>query len=183
MFDVKLRDELLFEDENFTFSRRYFWAYNTLTVLNDGIRSMQKAYYESFTEEFWEGRHSTIWPHPKPDSAEGKDYLQKMNRMRTELESAIVELESIYKRNARTQKLIESLRNQLFSGSSVRESRKAIEQGDNIKVLTTVSMVFLPLSFVIVSHRRLVDEEFQLYLTSSLTKLSPSRFSASTRWS
>jgi len=53
-------------------------------------------------------------------------------------------------RNERTRKEIANLREQLFSGSSVRESRRAVEQGDNIKILTLVSMIFLPLTFVTV---------------------------------
>jgi Mg2+ and Co2+ transporter CorA len=148
-----MRDDLLFEDKNFTYSRRYFWANSSLGVLNDGIKSMQKAYEESFTDDFWEGQHRTIWPHPKPESAEGKEYLEKMKRVRTELTSAVAALESVKKKNERTKKEITSLREQLFSGSSVNESRKAIEQGDNIKVLTSLSMIFLPLSFVVVSVR------------------------------
>jgi hypothetical protein len=38
MFNGKLRDKLLFEDEEFTYSRRYFWAYQTLGVMKNGIK-------------------------------------------------------------------------------------------------------------------------------------------------
>jgi len=151
MFDVKLRDKLLFEDKYFTYSRRYFWAYNTLGVVNDGIKSMISAYTDTFNADFWAGRHATLWPHPEPGSQEGRNYLLKMEGLRHELERAVRELRLVVARNEAVRQEIMSLREQLFSGSSVKESRRAIEQGDNIKILTSVSMIFLPLTFVTVS--------------------------------
>lgn len=153
MFDVKLRDKLLFEDQHFTYSRRYFWAYNTLGVINDGIKSMRAAYFETFKEDFWQGRNRTIWPYPYDDAAGRLAYEKLMEPLRHDLEKAVLELDTMFKKNERTRNEIFSLREQLFSGSSVRESRRAIEQGDNIKILTGVSMLFLPLTFVTVSKR------------------------------
>ncbi|KAK1964724.1 hypothetical protein LY78DRAFT_581874 [Colletotrichum sublineola] len=148
MFDARLRDKLLFEDQNFTYIRRYFWAYNTLGVVNEGLRAMLAAYRDTFPDDFWEGRHQTLWPHPLPDSPEGRAYRDKMAPLRSDLERACRDLETVHAKNAATRKEIENLRDQLFSGSSIKESRRAIEQGDNIKVLTLGSMVFLPLTFV-----------------------------------
>ncbi|VBB81854.1 Putative protein of unknown function [Podospora comata] len=145
MFDVRLRDKLLFEDSHFTYSRRYFWAYNTLGVINEGIKSMSAAYVNNFTRDFWEGRHPTLWP----CASNGGDYLGKLDILRQDLEQAVSELKMVYDRNEATRTEIRSLREQLFSGSSVKESRRAIEQGKNIKILTSVSMVFLPLTFVV----------------------------------
>ena len=150
MFDGKLRDKLLFEDPHFTYSRRYFWAFNTLGVVNDGIKSMVAAYRDTFTDAFWEGRHELLWPHQKPGSEEGQAYARDMAVLRGELERAVEELEDVRRRNETTRKEVVSLREQLFSGSSIKESRKAIEQGDNIKILTSISMIFLPLTFVTV---------------------------------
>jgi hypothetical protein len=153
MFDSRLRDKLLFEDSAFTYSRRYFWAYNTLGVINDGIKSMRAAYTDTFTKEFWAGRHPTLWPltDPDPDSAAGREYLVHFAPLRRELEAAMDQLQEVWLKNEHTRDEIRSLREQLFSGSSVKESRRAIEQGDNIKILTSVSMIFLPLTFVTVS--------------------------------
>lgn len=150
MFDVKLRDKLLFEDQDFTYSRRYFWAYNTLGVINDGIKSMRAAYVETFNDDFWAGRNRTIWPYPYTDTALKAAYEKLMLTARHDLEKAVLELDTMERRNEQTRNEIFSLREQLFSGSSVRESRRAIEQGDNIKILTGVSMLFLPLTFVTV---------------------------------
>ncbi|KAK0649449.1 hypothetical protein B0T16DRAFT_456866 [Cercophora newfieldiana] len=148
MFDARLRDKLLFEDSAFTYSRRYFWAYNTLGVINDGIKSMRAAYTDTFTREFWAGRHPTLWPLNDPDSAASREYLVHLAPLRRELEAAVEQLHEVWKKNEHTRDEIRSLREQLFSGSSVKESRRAIEQGDNIKILTSVSMIFLPLTFV-----------------------------------
>ncbi len=150
MFDRRLRDKLLFEDKHFTYIRRYFWAYNTLAVINTGIAAMIAAYIGAFTEDFWDGSHPLLWPHPNPDSADGAAYAEKMGLLRRELDKVVADLGDVQKRNERTRKEIENLRDQLFSGSSIKESRRAIDQGDNIQILTMISMIFLPLTFVTV---------------------------------
>ncbi|PNY24408.1 Uncharacterized protein TCAP_05654, partial [Tolypocladium capitatum] len=148
MFDRRLRDKLLFEDKHFTYIRRYFWAYNTLAVINTGIKAMVAAYVDTFTDDFWAGAHPLLWPHPAPASLEGLAYRDCMAALRRELDKVVAELGEVLKRNERTRKEIENLRDQLFSGSSIKESRRAIDQGDNIQMLTMISMVFLPLTFV-----------------------------------
>ncbi|RGP70431.1 hypothetical protein FSPOR_4006 [Fusarium sporotrichioides] len=148
MFDPKLRDKLLFEDRHFTFIRRYFWSYNTLAVVNTGIKSMIAAYVDTFTDSFWAGNHPILWPHRYPDTPDGVAYRERMASVRAELDKVVQELTEVLKRNERTRKEIENLRDQLFSGSSIKESRRAIEQGDNIRILTMISMIFLPLTFV-----------------------------------
>ncbi|CCC13194.1 unnamed protein product [Sordaria macrospora k-hell] len=152
MFNSELRDGLLFEDEDFSYSRRYFWAYNTLGVINVGIDSMISAYQETFTNDFWKGKLVKLWAHPDPDSSDGEAYAKCMGVLRHELDREVNNLEKVREKNKKTQDEIASLRDQLFSGSSVKESRRAIEQGDNIKILTVVSMLFLPLTFVTVSQ-------------------------------
>lgn len=62
MFDGNLRDKLLFEDKRYTYSRRYFWAFQTLGQMNDNIEEMINTYKENFTEEVWTGEHHYIWP-------------------------------------------------------------------------------------------------------------------------
>ena len=152
MFDRRLRDKLLFEDKHFTYIRRYFWAYNTLAVINTGIKAMITSYVDTFTDDFWAGTHPLLWPIPSSLSNEAADaYRDKMASQKRELDKVVSELGEVLKRNERTRKEIENLRDQLFSGSSIKESRRAIDQGDNIRILTMISMVFLPLTFVTVS--------------------------------
>ncbi|KAK3689860.1 hypothetical protein B0T22DRAFT_528634 [Podospora appendiculata] len=110
-------------------------AFNTLGVINHGIKSMRCAYIDTFTKDFWAGRHHTL-------------YVERMDVLRLELESVVEDIQKVYDKNDRIRNEIRSLREQLFSGSSVKEPRRAIEQGDNIKILTSVSMIFLLLTFV-----------------------------------
>lgn len=69
MFDGKLRDKLLFEDKGYTYSRRYFWAFQTLATMNDSIEAMIATYKETFTDEVWTGENKYIWPGTKDKSS------------------------------------------------------------------------------------------------------------------
>jgi Mg2+ and Co2+ transporter CorA len=124
----------------------------TFGVINTSIKSMIKAYTTTFTSAFWEGKHQTLWPHPDPDSPGGQEYRAKLAPLRMELESVLRELRGVQESNENTRQVIQSLRDQLFAGSSIMEARRAIDQGDNIRILTLSSMIFLPLTFVTVSH-------------------------------
>lgn len=151
IFDIDLRDKLLFEDVDYTYSRRYFWSFNCLAMINESIKSMISAYDGTFSDSFWQGKDPSLWPHPDPESVEGQSYLAQLRLLRYELEWSMDDLGSLIKSNIELKQQIESLREQLYSGSAVKENRMAIEQGENIKILTGVSMLFLPLSFVMVS--------------------------------
>ena len=155
MFEREERDKLLFEDDNFTYSRRYFWAFQTLAVMNDEIQAMIAAYKETFTEEVWSGQHKYIWPGNKDQSSRFSNWRKKMANLRKQFDQEIKQLEHVLALNVAEQRDIKSLRDQLFSGTSVRESRVAVkqaqitvQQGFNIKLLTLVSIFFLPLTFV-----------------------------------
>lgn len=112
---------------------------------------MINAYKRTFSDRFWLGKEPSLWPHPDPDSVEGQNYAAHLGRPRCELEWSMEDLRCLIRSNNELRQQIETLREQLFSGSSVKENRTAIEQGENIKILTSVSMTFLPLSFVVVS--------------------------------
>lgn len=152
-----MRDGLLFEEADFTFTRRYFWAYNSLTTINESIYSIIDAYNETFTLDFWLGKHPTLWPHPEPDSAEGRNYLSQLGNIRHEFDWSINNLRALVKLNDQLKQKIDILREQVYSGSSVRENRAAVEQGENIKILTALSMLFHPLAFVTVSITASLD--------------------------
>ena len=62
LFNAELRDQRLFEDKTFTWTRRYFYAHQTLGNVNDSIKSMIDSFEDTFTEEVWEGKHKTLCP-------------------------------------------------------------------------------------------------------------------------
>lgn len=148
----------MFEDPEFTLTRRYFWAHSTLTVVNDSIRSMISEYHSNFNREFWAGKHPTLWPHPDPDTTEGRNYLSRLAGIRHELDWSISRLKALIKSNEKLKQEIDNFTEQLYRGSAVRENRVVVEQGENIKILTAVSMLFHPLTFVTVSIR---DPQYQ----------------------
>lgn len=155
MFNGELRDKLLFEDAEFTYSRRYFWAFQTLGTVNQSIKAMVDAYEDTLTDDVWDGRHKTLWPLVDDDSARNAYWRRRMASLKRDFESEISALKIIIEENDDRRKEIRNLRDNLFSGTSVLESRKSVEQteitvqqGHNIKLLTLVNMLFLPLQFV-----------------------------------
>ena len=146
MFNGDMRDKLLFEDAEFTYSRRYFWAYQTLGLMNDSIKAIMDAYHQTFTDEVWEGRHRSLWPMIDQDSPRNLYWRKRMAALKNEFDREMKNMFRLYEENDDRRKEIRTLRDQLFSGTSVLESRKSVElsavtilQGHNIKLLTLVS--------------------------------------------
>ncbi|KAK5154304.1 hypothetical protein LTS14_006989 [Recurvomyces mirabilis] len=154
MFDADIRDELLFEDGDLTYSRRYFWASTTLALVNESIRNMLEAYEDNFTDDVWEGTHKTLWPLLEYDSARNVYFRKRMALLRTRFEQEIENLKKQMQENDDRRDEIHNLKEELFKGTSILESRKSVEnteitiqQGNNIKLLTLVNIFFLPLTF------------------------------------
>lgn len=155
MFNAAVRNQLLFEDRYFTFTRRYFWAAQTLGIINDSIRGMIDAYEDNFTDEVWSGTHKTVWLLAEQESPRNLYFKRKMASLRSKLELEVKRLRSLVQEIEDRRNQIKGLREELFVGTSIQESRKSyenseitVQQGHNIKILTLVSIFFLPLTFV-----------------------------------
>ncbi|KAI4257307.1 MAG: hypothetical protein L6R42_005756 [Xanthoria sp. 1 TBL-2021] len=155
MFNEAARDKLLFEDENFTFSRRYFWAHQSLGIMNEDIQEMSLSYRKVFTDSVWDGSSKLVWPGDESVSSRYANWRKRMRKLREDIESELQGLENIAAMNSDKMKEIKGLRDNLFSGTSVLESRRSVDQamitvqqGHNIKLLTLVTIFFLPLTFV-----------------------------------
>lgn len=155
MFNLAVRDALLFEDDQFTYSRKYFWAHQSLGIMNEDIQEMITAYKTTFTDSVWNGTNKIIWPGDETTSSRYANWRKRMAILRKDIEHEIHQLEKIDKLNSEKMKEIKGLRDNLFSGTSVLESRKSVqqatitvEQGHNIKLLTLVTIFFLPMTFV-----------------------------------
>lgn len=116
---------------------------------------MIDAYEYTFTDDIWEGKHKTMWPLLDEDSPRNKYYKNKMAKLKLAFEAEMTNLRKLMDENYDRQKEIIGLREALFAGTSIQESRKSVkstettvQQGHNIKLLTLVSIFFLPLTFV-----------------------------------
>ena len=155
MFNQSVRDRLLFEDDDFTYIRRYFWAHQSLGIMNEDIHEMITAYRSTFREDVWNGSEKIIWPGDETQSSRFSHWRKRMAGLRKDIEHEIRGLEQIDQLNDNKMKEIKGLRDSLFSGTSVLESRRSVQQqaitvqqGHNIKLLTLVTIFFLPLTFV-----------------------------------
>ncbi|KAK5113169.1 hypothetical protein LTR85_010987 [Meristemomyces frigidus] len=155
IFNSDIRDKLLFEDKDFTYARRYFWAYQTLGLMTDSIKAMIDAYEDTFTDEVWAGTHKTLWPLLEQHSPRNLYFKKKMAALRLKFEAEMKNLKKLMDENDERRDEIRGLKEDLFTGTSIQESRKSVEnteitiqQGHNIKLLTLVSIFFLPLTFV-----------------------------------
>lgn len=144
------RDTLLysrFDDKEQSRANHYFWCYNALDVMNESIRSMIEAYRTVFTAKVWNGEDETLWPvsGSDPQYSLHKSQLEPIQKA---FETQIAHLEEVLEQSGQRQREILRLREELFNGTSIREAQYTYQQGQNIRLLTLVSVFFLPLSFV-----------------------------------
>ena len=127
MFDLEIRDQLQFEDKDYTYSRRYFWAYQTLGIMNDSIKEMVDAYEDSFVDDVWEGKHKTIWPIVDESDPRSKYYKKRMESLKSKFEREILKFKSLIREVRAHREEIVGLREELFVGTSIHESRNSVE--------------------------------------------------------
>lgn len=87
------------------------------------------------------------------DSQRNNYWRKRMHSLKKDFEKEIKGLRNFYDENDDLRKEVRMLRDQLFSGTSVLESRKSVElsavtilQGHNIKLLTLVGALTSPQS-------------------------------------
>ncbi|KAF8251251.1 hypothetical protein K440DRAFT_615862 [Wilcoxina mikolae CBS 423.85] len=131
LFDHQTRQSILFEDDNFTNSKRYFWALQSLRLFGEQIEVTLRALPNIFC---------TLC------LLDGNDFSQE--EQERVLKSHITEFRAIGERIERKRQEIQGLSDGLFSASSVIEARLAADQNSNIRMLTLVTIAYLPLSFI-----------------------------------
>ncbi|KAE8443164.1 hypothetical protein EG329_002333 [Mollisiaceae sp. DMI_Dod_QoI] len=132
IFDQVFHDSLLTDDESFSRSKNYFWAITTLQRLIDSIALSMK-------------QLSSLVDMQAPDVFE-QQHKEMFGIKRSELQAHYrwEKIEAIFKDK---HKEIMDLREGLFNAGGVMESRASRQLGENIQLLTFVSIMFLPLSF------------------------------------
>lgn len=136
LLNPEKHDRLLFEDEGFSRSRKYFWVIDALTKF---IEEIEEA------EEAWERyRAHEVDPFLQDSNAEEYDIL--LYHL-SQAKSEVSRLEVVRRRLEKHLDRTKVLRDGLFNASGVIESRASTELGRNVRLLTYVSIFYLPLSF------------------------------------
>ncbi|KAF7907018.1 uncharacterized protein EAF01_004605 [Botrytis porri] len=127
-------DRLLVDDETFSRSKKYFWAISILKELHVRIsKNVEETERVMEDPRIRSGTASTSLGLNCEDIRKKLKALQDIaNRLSDEREEAL------------------ALRDGLFNASGVMESQASTQLGENIKLLTFVSIFFLSLSFSIV---------------------------------
>ena len=150
LFNQDVRNKLLLEDNSLTYTRINFWSYQSLASINEDIKTILTAYRDTFTDSVWGGFSGIIWPVGET-STRNINWREQMTAIKNDVERELQELESIRKLNYEKMKEINALRDNLDSGTSARQAQQipiSTLQGQNIRLLTYLTILFLPLTFV-----------------------------------
>jgi hypothetical protein len=136
IFRESLRDERLFDDASFVWTKQYFWALHVLTRLNQSITEIMEVLYVFCLRDVGP---PCAWFSERAYCEKGLD---------VQFDYIREDLEKIMKNNKALISQIQSLQSTVFNGTSVLESRRTVQQGENLKLLTIVNVFFLPLTFI-----------------------------------
>ncbi|PMD13267.1 hypothetical protein NA56DRAFT_637974 [Hyaloscypha hepaticicola] len=155
----------LFDDENFTLSKRYFWAIGCLAEFIGYIKDNNQQwdwFYEARIEPLLREENladrldaATLDENDLPDLDDStytaakikEERLKKFQNLVNEgkkSRDALANLQTQFENKLDTFK---TLRDGLFNASALIESRASTRLGQNVKLLTYVSIFYLPLAF------------------------------------
>ena len=134
LFDPAYHDTLLTDDVALSRSKKYFWAIEFL-------KELEKSVLDNITQV--QRLLSLLRAHPPPAGRHPRDFDARLRKQH----AGLAKLETLRARFAQKREEAAALRDGLFSASAVIESRTSTKLGENIKLLTFVSIFFLPLSF------------------------------------
>ncbi|KAF1969967.1 hypothetical protein BU23DRAFT_512189 [Bimuria novae-zelandiae CBS 107.79] len=128
------RDILMTDDPQFSHAKTYYWALQSYKLFEQKIKTTVetwRCFEEESLKKLWHSKVDAEEWHMKQRSINlGIDQLEKkMEKIRQRIEE------------------VKDLREGLASASALFNSRTAVRQGDNIRLLTYVNLLFLPLTF------------------------------------
>ncbi|KAF2876370.1 hypothetical protein BDV95DRAFT_602359 [Massariosphaeria phaeospora] len=141
---------LLYDEASFPRSRFYFWAIGCLSAFEENLTTnihQLRAFRKFHAERGFD--QSSLY---------AKDMGERLN-------SAFENLEDIAEQLRKKLGALRALRDGLFSASGVMESRQSRVLGENVRLLTFVSIFFLPLGLIIVSSPHQVDITIKLIVS------------------
>ncbi|KAF7920989.1 hypothetical protein EAE99_007841 [Botrytis elliptica] len=141
LLEPELHDLLLVDDSKYSKSKKYFWALNMLKEIESDVAAVISQ-IEGFMDF---SKHSPLKKQfPLP---EGKISLERERIVKNNLSVVKEDLIRLKSRFNDQRELAKDLRDGLFNASAVMESRASTRLGENVRLLTFVSIFFLPLSF------------------------------------
>ncbi|QSZ29973.1 hypothetical protein DSL72_004491 [Monilinia vaccinii-corymbosi] len=141
LLDPKAHDLLLIDDSKYTNSKKYFWAINILKEIDSDIATvviqlrglMDLSDYSVLRTNF-------RLPTGKISEEREKIVVRTLGTLRDDL----INLQSRFNDQ---REIAIALRDGMFNASAIMETRASTRLGENAKLLTFVSIFFLPLSF------------------------------------
>lgn len=95
--------------------------------MNESIKAITDAYDDTFTDDVWEGKSHTIWPLREEATQRSQYYKTKLANLRKKFEVEMDRLKAVVRENSERRVEIKGLREELFSGTSIQESRRSVE--------------------------------------------------------
>lgn len=122
------------DDPQFSLSKTYFWALQAYKLFEQTLLE---------TIMTWKKFKRDSIPRLQDPRVTSKDWSIHIQ----DIDDAVEQLESKVARVRKRIKEVEGLRKGLISASALFDSRTAVRQGENIRLLTYITILFLPLSF------------------------------------
>ncbi|CCC12547.1 hypothetical protein SMACR_06955 [Sordaria macrospora] len=139
--DSEVYTRLIFDDDKLTRSRLYIW---TISCLNKFVASLDdtqkqwKFFREARIDPVWCTEEATDWEmfeHAQILLKEGERSRQGLEDIQAEFGAKIG--------------MVQTLRDGLFNASALIESRSSTRLGQNVQLLTYISIFYLPLGFCV----------------------------------
>ncbi|KAK5993904.1 hypothetical protein PT974_07342 [Cladobotryum mycophilum] len=137
ILDPRQHDHSLFDDDTFSRSRQNFWALDSLELFVAQIEDIINQW-----NDFWAAQEM-----PLRDLARHERTENELKRRVQFIGDRIKRLEEYKKRFMENLDKVRTHGNSLFNASAVVESRASTRLGENVEILTYVSIFYLPLSF------------------------------------
>jgi hypothetical protein len=141
---------LIFDDQKFTRSRLYFWVIGCLNEfvvsIEDNIRQWE-LFREARVPPFCGAKSGDETQDATPPHQSGSTELQRLEALAKEADGLCEALNNLRSQFQSQLETVKALRDGLFSASALNESRASTRLGQNVQLLTYVSIFYLPLAF------------------------------------
>jgi hypothetical protein len=156
IFDIEAHDNLIFDDDLYTRSRRYFWVINCINESEKGLGGDMQAwvtYRDGTLIPFGQEVREEIRTR-EAESRFNKEFdiaIHKCNEIQAQLEKVKEQFNEQRTKALALRDGVSLCTHGTKAFSAVMESRASTRLGENVKLLTYVSIFYLPLAFCTVS--------------------------------